>query len=134
MWEWLKNLFADGDEVRSARELAERGENMAARYLRDKKYKILIRNFRTDFGEIDIVARHGKTLVFVEVKTRESDAISAPERQVDEEKQAQVVKMARLYLSQYGVPKPEYRFDIVAIVWPRDGEPRINHLPGAFGG
>ncbi len=67
MLSFLRNLF-NAETPRDA--LGDRGENVAARYLRNRGYKIIVRNFRCDLGEIDIVARDGKTLVFVEVKTR----------------------------------------------------------------
>lgn len=133
MLAWLKQLVgSETDHVRTARELAERGENLAAKHLQSLGYRILMRNFRCELGEVDLIARDGKTLVFVEVKTREDDAV-APESQVDGEKQQHVVRVARHYLSRYGVPRPPYRFDIVGIVWPPGRSARIHHIPGAFG-
>lgn len=144
MWDWLKSILVDSEaqgEGRgsartsrgtSTRELGERGENLAARHLQDKGYKILLRNFRTEAGEIDIIAREGKTLVFVEVKTREDDARVEPDAQVDMEKMQQVIKVAKLYLSRYGVPQPPYRFDVVGIVWPVNVKPRVKHVENAF--
>ena len=67
MLSFLRNLFK-AETPRSA--LGDRGENVAARYLRNRGFKIIVRNFRCELGEIDIIARDGKTLVFVEVKTR----------------------------------------------------------------
>ena len=70
MARWFQSLFkstADRDAM------GQRGENVAARYLRNLGYKIIVRNFRCELGEIDIVAKDGKTLVFVEVKTRAYD-------------------------------------------------------------
>lgn len=131
MLEWIKSLFADSETTRSAKELAERGENLAARHLQSKGYKILLRNFKTEMGEIDIIAKDGKKLVFVEVKTREDDQV-APEDQVDAEKQQRVVAMAKQYLGRYGIPQPEHRFDIVAIIWPQGRKPRIQHFEAAF--
>src|SRR5271170_4174981 len=95
--------------------LGDRGENRAARYLRNLGYKIIMRNFRCELGEIDIIARDGKTLVFVEVKTRAYDD-PAPEDQVNEFKQHQITKAARLYMTRYGIPQPAARFDVIAIV------------------
>jgi putative endonuclease len=111
--------------------LGERGENVAARFLCDKGYKIIVRNFRCPLGEIDIIARDEETLVFVEVKTRAEDAPS-PEDQVDEAKQHQMTKVAKSYLSRYGFPQPPARFDVVAIVWPEGHDPIIRHTPSAF--
>src|SRR5437016_4344086 len=110
--------------------LGDRGENLAAKYLRNNGFKIIARNFRCVMGEIDIVAREGKTLVFVEVKTRQSDE-PTPEEQVNQFKQHQVTKAAKFYLSRYGV-QPAARFDVVAVVWPQRGEAQIRHTPNAF--
>ena len=118
--------------TRSPRDaLGERGENMAARYLRNQGLKIIVRNFRCDGGEIDIVARDGKTLVFVEVKTRAYDD-PAPEEQVNTIKQHQITKAAPIYLARYGIPQPPARFDVVAVVWPEGRDPMIRHTPNAF--
>ena len=128
MLSFLRNLF----KAESPRNTSgDRGENVAARYLRNRGYKIIVRNFRCDLGEIDIVARDGKTLVFVEVKTRAYDD-PAPEDQVNAAKQHQITKAAKLYLSRYGFPQPPSRFDVVAIIWPNGRDPQIRHTPHAF--
>ena len=111
--------------------MGPRGENVAARYLRNLGYKIIVRNFRCELGEIDIVAKDGKTLVFVEVKTRAYDD-PTPEEQVNDVKRHQLTKAAKLYLSRYGIPQPPARFDVVAVVWPEGREPQIRHTPHAF--
>ena len=112
--------------------LGERGENVAAKFLRNQGYTIILRNYRCDCGEVDIIARDGKTLVFVEVKTRAYDD-PTPEEQVNPNKQHQLTKAAKLYLSRYGTPQPPARFDVVAIVWPTGREPMIRHTTDAFG-
>jgi putative endonuclease len=118
--------------------LGDRGENVAARYLRNQGYRILTRNFRCPLGEIDIVARDGRTLVFCEVKTRTYDKADdpgvgvAPEDQVNPVKQHQVCKAAKYYLSRYGTVPPPARFDVVAVVWPNNADPLIRHTPHAF--
>jgi putative endonuclease len=111
--------------------LGDRGENVAARFLRNLGYTIIVRNFRCELGEIDIIARDGKTLVFVEVKTRVYDE-PAPEDQVNTTKQHQLTKAARFYLTRYGTPQPAARFDVVAIIWPTGREPQIRHTASAF--
>lgn len=127
MRNWLEKLFKR--EVPQDT-LGDRGENLAARFLRDLGYKILERNFRTTVGEIDIVARDGQTLVFVEVKSRAYDD-PAPEDQVNAAKQHQVTKAAKSYLSRFGV-EPPARFDVVAVLWPEGRNPIIRHTPNAF--
>jgi putative endonuclease len=111
--------------------LGERGENVAAKYLTSLGYKVLQRNYSTKVGEIDIVARDGRTLVFVEVKTR-VDAQPRPEDQVNLEKQHQITKAAQLYLTRFGHPQPPARFDVIAIVWPEGREPQVQHYRDAF--
>jgi len=128
MLSWLQSLFKPEPPVDV---LGQRGENVAAKFLRNLGYKILLRNFRCTVGEIDIIARDGKTIVFVEVKTRVDDE-PTPEEQVNSPKQHQITKAARFYLGRYGVPQPPARFDVVAIVWPAGREPQIRHTPNAF--
>jgi putative endonuclease len=129
MVSWFQSLFKGAAPERDA--LGQRGENVAARYLRNLGYTIIVRNFRCNLGEIDIVAKDGKTLVFVEVKTRTADE-PTPEDQVNSPKRHQITKAAKLYLSRYGIPQPPARFDVVAIIWPDGREPQIRHTPHAF--
>lgn len=129
MLKWLEKFL--GSQSRDP--LGERGENLAARHLRDKGYKIIFRNYRCEVGEIDIIARDGGTLVFVEVKTR-ADEEPAPEQQVNSTKQHQITKAAKTYLSRYGHPQPPYRFDVVAVVWPPNRDAQIRHIESAFQG
>lgn len=128
VWEWWQNL---GKRTPSKSALGDRGENVAARHLRNSGYKIIVRNFRCPLGEIDIIARQGDTLVFVEVKTRVSDE-PMPEDQVNHEKQHHITKVAKYYLGRYGIPQPPARFDIIAIVWPTGRPPQVRHTEGAF--
>lgn len=126
---WLKRLIEREGELT----LGARGENVAAKFLRNLGYRIIQRNFKCPLGEIDIIARDDKTLVFVEVKTRTADE-PTPETQVNPFKQHQITKVAKLYLSRYGNAMPPARFDIVAIVWPTGREPQIRHTVAAFEG
>jgi len=130
MARWFQSFFKPAEKRDG---LGDRGENMAAKHLRNLGFKIIIRNFRCEVGEIDIVARDGKTLVFVEVKTRAYDD-PAPEDQVNAGKQHQLARVAKSYLARYGLPQPPARFDVVAIVWPEGGSPQIRHTPHAFEG
>jgi putative endonuclease len=128
MREWLEKLLKRDPPLDV---LGQRGENLAARHLRNQGYKILIRNFRCEVGEVDIIARDGRSLVFVEVKTR-ADEEPTPEAQVNAAKRHQLTKAAKHYLSRYGSPQPPARFDVVAIVWPTGREAKIRHTPNAF--
>jgi putative endonuclease len=128
MFEWLARWVKPASP-RDA--LGQRGENVAARYLRNQGYKIIERNFKCEVGEVDIIARDGKTLVFVEVKTRAYDD-PTPEDQINQPKRHQLTKAANFYLSRYGTPQPAARFDVVAIVWPSGRDPQIRHTTDAF--
>jgi putative endonuclease len=139
---WLKSLLGRpgvageaGDGVGSGTSdpLGVRGENAAAKFLRNLGYRIIIRNFRVEAGEIDIIARDGKTLVFVEVKTRADDTDATPEDQIDDAKRHQISKVAKLYLGRYGTPQPAARFDVVSVVWPTGRPPQVKHFVDAFG-
>ncbi len=125
---WLSRLLGGWAKTGS---LGERGENVAARFLRDKGLKVLLRNYRCPLGEIDIIARDGDVLVFVEVKTRTADE-PTPEDQVNHHKQHQLSKVAKTYLSRYGAAQPPARFDVVAVIWADGADPVVRHTPSAF--
>ncbi|MBZ5622564.1 MAG: YraN family protein [Acidobacteriia bacterium] len=108
------------------------GEDLAHRYLRGHGCTVVARNYRTrsGSGEIDLVAWHGKTLVFVEVKTRASTEFGEPDRAVDAEKQANLERAARDYARRANIDREKTRFDIVSVVLGRP--PRIEWIQGAF--
>ena len=134
MLAWMQTLVQGRLKRQPPRDtLGDRGENLAARHLRNLGYRIITRNFRCPLGEIDIVARDGSTLVFCEVKTRAYDDQGvSPEDQVNNTKQHQITKAAKYYLNRYGVAQPPSRFDVVAVVWPDGREPQVRHTPHAF--
>ena len=114
--------------------LGRHGENLAARYLRANGFKVLYRNFRASHGgEIDIVCRDRalNTLVFVEVKTRSSDAHGSPAEAVNRDKQHYIIRGALAWLRMLDNPDVLFRFDIVEIVM-RRGKAEINLIPDAF--
>ncbi len=116
----LFGLFKQKEDRRTARQiLGARGEKAASRFLRRHGYKVLLRNFRSGKAEIDIVARHKDWLVFVEVKTRETEDFGAPSENVDLEKQRNVSKAALDYLRLLGNPRIHFRFDVVEVVQPK---------------
>ena len=129
MMRWLDQLFAP---ITRRKSLGNRGERVAVRYLRGRGYKILMCNFRTAGGGIDIIARKGDLLVFVEVKTRSSDQYFAPHRQVNEGKQRRLTRAARTYLAHYKDRQPPCRFDVISIVWRKGQEPEVEHIVNAF--
>jgi putative endonuclease len=97
------------------RETGERAEEEACRFLRESGYAIVARNWRSPFGEIDIIARDGSVLVFVEVKARSSASHGGPECAVDQRKQRRIIASARLFLAKTRCDLPA-RFDVVAFV------------------
>jgi putative endonuclease len=112
--------------------LGERGETAAARFLRRKGYKIVGRQQENRLGEIDIVAVDGRTVVFVEVKTRAS-ADEAPEAAVGDQKQRRLTRLALSYLRSHGLLEYKARFDVVAVTWPEgQRRPTIEHFKDAF--
>jgi putative endonuclease len=94
------------------------GEDLAHRFLRRKGLTVVARNFRarSGAGEIDLVAWHGGSLVFVEVKTRSSEEYGPPEAAVDAEKRIALQRTAREYSRRSGVEWDKTRFDIVSVV------------------
>lgn len=109
------------------------GEEAAVRFLRRAGMKILERNLRTPVGEIDIIARQGRTLVFVEVKTRRSAAFGVPQEAVGPFKQRQILRTAQWYLASGAGRGLQPRFDVVAVRPAADGGARVEHIPDAFG-
>jgi putative endonuclease len=110
--------------------LGDRGEREAARYLRRQGFRILIRGYRTPRGEIDLIARDGDTVVFVEVKARRR---GEPAEAVTLEKQRRLTLAALEFATRFGLLEQRGRFDVVAIVWPdHQGRPAVEHLRNAF--
>ena len=108
------------------------GEEIACRYLLGKKYEILARRFRMFRGEIDIVARDGATLVFVEVKARTDESYGRPEEAVTPGKQRQIRRIAQGYLVANPNPGADCRFDVIAILFRGPNDHRLEHFVDAF--
>ena len=90
------------------------GEDLGEQYLKNQGYQILERNVQLPFGEIDLIALHQGSLVFIEVKSRKDDSFGFPEESINRRKKTQLAKLASWYLCRY--PKfPQVRFDILAI-------------------
>jgi putative endonuclease len=113
--------------------LGRRGEEAAARFLKRLGYKILARSRRLAPGELDLVALDGRTIVFVEVKTRTSSDVGHPAEAVDAVKQRKLTRLAVTFLKRHGLLEFPARFDVVAIIWPAGGgRPTIEHYKNAF--
>ena len=113
--------------------LGQFGEEQAARYLRRRFYTILERNYRCRFGEIDLIARRGGILAFVEVKLRRDDAHGEAREFVTARKQQRILAAAELWLSQHETPL-QPRFDVIEVYAPAgaEGTVQINHIENAF--
>ena len=95
--------------------LGRRGEDLAAAQLVRDGYRVVDRNYRCPLGEIDLVARDGESVVFVEVKTRSSRAFGTSAEAVSRSKQARLLRLADCYLRERGLGNPPCRFDVVAV-------------------
>ena len=107
------------------------GERAAAEYLAGSGVKILERNFRCPLGEIDLVAKDGNTIVFVEVRARQADGICSPEESITMRKRRRLTRAALWYLKQSGLLGSSARFDVIAIRWNGE-EPEVNWIVNAF--
>ncbi len=107
------------------------GEDMAADWLHRRGYKIVARNYHAGHDELDIVARQGNTIVFVEVKTARTTSFGAPETWVDERKQQHIGMAADAFLVEHDLRDVDCRFDVIAIDLSQS-PPRINHIKDAF--
>ena len=120
------------DAERSNQALGLAGEEIACAYLRQKKYDILTRRFRMFRGEIDIIARDGATLVFVEVKTRADESFGRPEESVTPGKQRQIRRIAQGYLVENPLGDVGCRFDVISILFRGADDYRLEHFVDAF--
>ena len=91
------------------------GEKIACKFLKQLKYKIIDKNFRSRFGEIDIISEDSKTICFVEVKSRSRTDYGLPEEFVDKRKQEKLLKTAQTYVSKNNLEDINMRFDIVSV-------------------
>ena len=107
--------------------LGRAGEKRGAKFLKTLGYKILKTNYKTPFGEADIVAKDGDTVVFCEVKTRLSGAFGTPAEAVDGKKEKRYIDIARYFLMKAGRDDFAVRFDVLEVY-----EDRVNHIVGAF--
>jgi len=109
------------------------GEDLAHRFLRRRGCTVVARNYRTPSGsgEIDLVAWHGETLIFVEVKTRNSAEFGAPDRAVDADKEERLRRAARDYARRAQVDWGKTRFDLVNVILTKPA--RVEWVPDAFG-
>ncbi|GAB4298557.1 MAG: YraN family protein [Myxococcota bacterium] len=106
-----------------------RGEGKACELLKRLGYKILERNYRLKFGEIDIIAQKDDTICFVEVRSRTDGSFGAPELSVNKRKQSRIIRTAQTYIRKNKIKDMVIRFDIIAVA---GEEERVTHYPNAF--
>lgn len=128
----LKNKHSP---VPNTRLIGQTGETLAARFLIENGYRLILANFKAPIGrnsrgaqvtgEIDLIALDEDVLCFVEVKTRSSDEYAAPVAAVDLRKQRQVTRTARMYRKTFQLTQMKFRYDVISIVLKRDEKPKI---------
>jgi putative endonuclease len=117
--------------------MGKAGEDLALTYLQGLGYKILARNYRKPFGEVDIIADDGGILVFVEVKTRAGIGFGPPFEAVTPRKQMQMSKVALEYIGRHGMTDRPARFDVVGVLFAAPefsaaATPQVELLKDAF--
>lgn len=115
----------------NTRRTGDWGETLAVQYLSRIGYELVERNYRTRYGEIDLILRDGETLVFVEVKLRRGTGYGNPLESVTPRKQEQIRDIAEQYLAELQPEFEELRFDVVGIL-DRGGQPSITLIKDAF--
>ena len=110
-------------------QLGMTGEELATQLLLKKGYRILARNLKLTYGEIDIVALDGQTLVIVEVKAKSNSLYGLSAEMITRAKQLKLRRLAELLAQQFN--KIEYRIDVVAVDWQNGPKPTINHYIAA---
>ena len=117
---------------RPTRPLGRRGEDIACDHLLGKDYEIVCRNYRLLRGEIDIIAKDGPTLDFIEVKARADESLGRPEEAVTPAKQRQIRRIARGYVMENPPGDVDCRFDVIAVLFDDAGGHRLEHFVDAF--
>ena len=114
------------------KELGRLGEQLAAKHLKDQGYKLLEQNWRCPRGEIDLIFKAGKVLVFTEVKTRQGRDFGTPEEGVTQAKARKLINLAQYYLFEKDLEDIEWRIDLVAVELDQEGKvERCEHIPNA---
>jgi putative endonuclease len=134
LWRLIDSVrqYRERNTLTPTQAAGKKGEDIAHRYLRQQGLQIVARRFRLadGSGEIDIIARDGDVLVFVEVKARSNPDYGGPERAVGSEKQRKIIRTARTYVLKSNADWSLIRFDIVTVVLARP--PIVNHYKDAF--
>lgn len=113
--------------------LGKLGEELAAGFLEKNGYRILVKNYKSRLGEIDIVASDKDVLCFIEVKARFSDRFGAPQEALIKHKQRQISKAALAFLKEKGLLDAKARFDVISVDYSENSNPKIDLIKDAFG-
>jgi len=123
---WLAKRF-------TPKPLGQRGEDAAAQYLKRQGYRVIARGHDSRLGELDIIAVDGRTIVFVEVKTRRGTQAGRPAEAIDARKMRRMTQAALAWLKSKGLLSQAARFDVVAVTWPDSARrPTVEHYKNAF--
>lgn len=128
--EFLKRFFKPSNNNQTAKQKrGNQAEDNALHYLKQKKYKLLQRNFSTKAGEVDLIMQDGESLVFIEVRYRKNADFGGAAASITHKKQQRIIKAALAYQQRYA-PQSSMRFDVVAI---EGDNGNLNHIKSAFG-
>jgi putative endonuclease len=116
----------------SGKPLGDRGEAIAARHLERAGWSIVSRNFRMGRKEIDLVARRGEVVAFVEVKTRAGPGYGHPLEAITWKKRREIQQVAAAWIDRHGRPGETYRFDAVAVLVLAGRAPTVEHVEDAW--
>jgi putative endonuclease len=114
------------------RALGAAGERLVADWYTARGFDVIDRNWRCRDGEIDLVLRTGRTIVFCEVKTRTSTAFGTPAEAVTRDKQRRLRRLAGRWLDDTGTRGADLRFDVASVLWPPGGDPTVDVIEAAF--
>lgn len=118
--------------TKSNREMGQNGEDLACEFLRNKGWDILARNYYAGHSEIDIIAKDGNVIVFLEVKMRSTSRFGQPIEFVNEQKIVHVYRAAEHWVHKHKMQDSPLRFDIIGILTSKKNPPEIAHYPDAF--
>lgn len=117
----------------SRKELGAKGEKLAAKFLKRGGYRIIQSNYRCKLGEIDIIAERDRTIVFVEVRTKQTEEFGPPQYSINAAKRRQISKAALSYIREKNLVEQSCRFDVIGITFSsKSRKPKIEHIENAF--
>lgn len=114
------------------RKFGRAAEDAAERFFRQQGYVVMDRNVRMANGEIDLIARHGDTIVFVEVKARRTEEFGGAVYAIDRRKEKRLIRLASQYLAQHGLSQRPCRFDVILCQGDSKTSDQIQHIEHAF--